>query len=68
MGPGWGLARGGGQGGMPGGVLGGAWGVLKNAGIKQKARELEIVKSVDLNSKMELIALTDRWSPSINHY
>ena len=33
------------------GVLGGAWGVLGGAGIKQKARELEIVKSVDLNSK-----------------
>ena len=49
-------------------MLGGTWGVLKNAGIKQKARELEIVKSVDLNSKMELIALTDRWSSSINHY
>ena len=62
-----GVARGGGQGGYQG-VLGGALGVLKNAGIKQKARELEIVKSVDLNSKMELIALTDRWSPSINHY
>ena len=49
-------------------MLGGTWGLLKNAGIKQKARELEIVKSVDLNSKMELIALTDRRSPSINHY
>ena len=46
-GPGWG-----GPGwGTPGGVLGGAWGVLGGAGIKQKARELEIVKSVDLNSK-----------------
>ena len=62
-----GVGQGRGAGGMPGGVLGGTWGVLKNAGIKQKARELEIVKSVDLNSKMELIALTDRWSPSINH-
>ena len=68
VGPGWGLAREGGQGEHQWVVLGGAWGVLKNAGIKQKARELETVKSVDLNSKMELIALTDRWSPSINHY
>ena len=32
-------------------VRGFPWGVLGGAGIKQKARELEIVKSVDLNSK-----------------
>ena len=42
----------GGWGGRVGGPgLGGTWGVLGGAGIKQKARELEIVKSVDLNSK-----------------
>ena len=32
------------------------------------SRELEIVKSVDLNSKMEQIALTERGSHCINHY
>ena len=57
---GWGAGRGlggaGGQGGHQRGVPGG----LESAGIKQQARKLEIVKSVDLNSKNEQIALTER--------
>ena len=43
---------GGGVVGKGGGArMGDTRGVLGGAGIKQKARELEIVKSVDLNSK-----------------
>ena len=54
VGDGWGV---GGQGrGMPGGVRG-RW---YQATGKIQARELEIVKSVDLNSKNEQIALTER--------
>ena len=54
---GWGAGRGlGGQGGCQGRAPGG----LGSAGIKQQARKLEIVKSVDLNSKNEQIALTER--------
>ena len=46
-----------GEGGL--GSRGGARGGLGSAGIKQQARKLKIVKSVDLNSKNEQIALTD---------
>ena len=53
--------QGGGLGGRgAGGASGGAPGGLGSAGIKQQARKLEIVKSVDLNSKNEQIALTER--------
>ena len=50
---GWGGGEGWGSqgGGCQGGVRGCLGGVLGGACIKQKARELEIVKSVDLNSK-----------------
>ena len=52
----------GGQGGGLGGqgALRGAPGGLGSAGIKQQARKLEIVKSVDLDSKNEQIALAER--------
>ena len=46
----------GGNGGHQGGVRG-RWYQAKS---KIQARELEIVKSVDLNSKNEQIALTER--------
>ena len=61
---GWGGWVGVGWGGMPGGVRG-CWYQAKS---KIQARGLEIVKSVDLNSKNEQIALTERGSSSISDY
>ena len=55
------MGRGAGEG--LGGVGGGARGVREcwyQATSKIQARKLEIVKSVDLNSKNEQIALTER--------
>ena len=58
----------GGPGGGPGGdARGGVRGCLGGCKGMLVSRELEIVKSVDLNSKMEQIALTERRSPCINH-
>ena len=47
----------GGAGGAPGGGIRECW---YQATSKIQARKLEIVKSVDLNSKNEQIALTER--------
>ena len=49
-----------GVGGRGGGCQGGVRGHWYQATGKIQARELEIVKSVDLNSKNEQIALTER--------
>ena len=51
---------GGGRGAGEGDTRGGVRGCWYQATGKIQARELEIVKSVDLNSKNEQIALTER--------